>query len=71
MGMIICPAVKNLPQCSQSESGSSLKRHKEGELTRLAKYMLRQKEVEQKVQKVSCLAADNVITTQRLHSMNA
>lgn len=71
MGMIMCLAVKNLPQCSQSKSGSSVKRQKEGALTRLAKCMLRQEEVEQKVQKDSCLASGNQITTQRLHSMNA
>lgn len=71
MGMIMCLAVKNLPQDSQRELGRSFKRHKEGALTRLAKCLLRQKEVEPKVQKVSCLAADNQITTRRLHSMNA
>lgn len=70
MGMLMCLAVRNLPQCSQRESGRSVKRHKEGALTRLAKRMLRQEEVEQKVQNVSCLAADNQITTRRLHSIN-
>lgn len=67
----MCPVVRNFPHCSQRESGSSVKRHKEGALTRLAKRMLRQKEVEQKIQQILCLAADHQITTWRLHSLNA